>query len=464
METVVPIVFTTFHEVLLYKDGKLFCVHNSMPAYYGIAWSDEHLYILSRNGQKGEILLILDSSFREIESIHLGRDCNSHQMRYHNGELYYTDTASNRVEIINLESKTSKFIPVGNDRCDFNHLNGLTIESNKLWVCGGNNRLIVHRDVPSVFFQYDLESLKLIDSFDYGDAAHNYLDGYMTSSANSSIKHPDGRVWSDGGWIRGLDICGDSLCTSKSVVSIHSERGNNNAGNIIVLDKNNLCKQAEFEVLSVGQICDVLFINNGCSFWTRADLSQLKKVTYRLNWSKSMRKLEIGSGNLPLPGYEHLDIDANCPDVDYVCSMDEIPVEDNSFIEICSIHSIEHIGWRKLSKTLAEWYRVLEPGGKVHIATPNLKFICEAYLQNDKVWYEDLRRMRPEEKEHIVLNGFHCHSLWANFKLYSSGAGGDEHMACFDAFTMKHALSVAGFISIKILDESDSLIMEGYKA
>lgn len=176
-----------------------------------------------------------------------------------------------------------------------------------------------------------------------------------------------------------------------------------------------------------------------------------------------MRKLEIGSGNRPLPGYEHLDVDPNCPDLDYCCSMDSIPVDDNVFDEIVSIHSIEHIGWRKGLATLKEWHRVLKPGGKLHIATPNLLFIMRAYLENGPTWIKDFKSMHSEEQEHLKVAGFHCHTLWANFKIFSSGEGGDEHMACYDSFLLGHMLQEAGFSKVKVIADTDSLIMDAWK-
>lgn len=173
-----------------------------------------------------------------------------------------------------------------------------------------------------------------------------------------------------------------------------------------------------------------------------------------------MRKLEIGSGHRPLPGYEHLDVDPSCPHLDYCSSMDVVPVEDCVFDEVMSVHSIEHIGWRQGLPTLKEWYRVLKPGGKVKIATPNLRWIAEAYLENQSTWRHDFNAMHPEEQEYLKVNGSHCHALWANFKIFSSGAGGDEHMACYDSFLLGQLLASAGFRDIRVLHDEDSLIME----
>lgn len=175
------------------------------------------------------------------------------------------------------------------------------------------------------------------------------------------------------------------------------------------------------------------------------------------------KKLEIGSGNRPLPGYEHLDIDPNCPDLDYCCSMDKIPVESDVFDEIVSIHTLEHNSWRKGQDTLKEWYRIIKVGGKVRIEVPNLRWICKAYLENGQDWHDSFLGLHPNEQKHIHMNGFHSHTLWANFKLFSSTVNGDIHLAAYDEFLLRNMLSAAGFKSIETVSDCDVLIMEAYK-
>ena len=176
-----------------------------------------------------------------------------------------------------------------------------------------------------------------------------------------------------------------------------------------------------------------------------------------------MRKLELGSGNRPRPGYEHLDIDPACPDLQFCCSFDKIPVDDCSFDELLSVHSIEHISWRKTAQTLKEWCRVLKPGGKLRIECPNFRWICQAYLDNNATWYEDFRGLHPDEKKHLRVKNYHSNTLWANFKMFSSTANGDIHLAGLDAFTLKNQLEEAGFGHVDIVEDDKTLIVEAYR-
>ena len=176
-----------------------------------------------------------------------------------------------------------------------------------------------------------------------------------------------------------------------------------------------------------------------------------------------MRKLELGSGNRPRPGYEHLDIDPACPDLQYCCSFDDIPVADNTFDELISIHSIEHISWRRTAATLKEWCRVLKPGGKLRIECPNLRWICQAYLDNGAELQRDMNNLHPEERAHLKVKNWHSHTLWANFKIFSSTANGDIHLAGLDAFTLKHQLEEAGFCHVDVVQDDSTLTLEAYK-
>lgn len=180
-----------------------------------------------------------------------------------------------------------------------------------------------------------------------------------------------------------------------------------------------------------------------------------------------MRKLEIGSGHRPLEGYEHLDINKDCPHLEYIAPMDKIPVEDNAFDEIQAIHVIEHQPWRTTLATLTEWVRVLKPGGMVRIATPNLRWIAQSYVNaradNPDEYLRDANVMLDIEREKLHLNDQLDVGMWANFKIMSSGIEYDQHYACYDAIILGTLLKEAGCSKIEVEHDGDSLVMRGWK-
>ena len=179
------------------------------------------------------------------------------------------------------------------------------------------------------------------------------------------------------------------------------------------------------------------------------------------------RKLEIGSGNRPLEGYEHLDINPDCPCVEYVASMDKIPVENDTFDKIKAVHVIEHQPWKDTLATLTEWTRVLKPGGVITIATPNLRWIAQSYIdaraKDETAFREDVRIMTSDEKKTMTLDDDIDVAFWANFKIMSSGGKWDQHFACYDADLLGKLLILAGCSRTEVQHDGDSLIMKGFK-
>ena len=155
------------------------------------------------------------------------------------------------------------------------------------------------------------------------------------------------------------------------------------------------------------------------------------------------KKLEVGCGDYPQPGYIHLDI-RRFKHIDVVCDFgsERLPFEENELDEILSNHSIEHVSWRKLPHVLSEWYRVLKPGGKLFFRTPDLEFICRSYLDG-KVTKE-----HPNDENYIKK--FFSPSItpawWANIKLFAGqDYDGNYHQFAFDFEMAKNTLEKFGF-------------------
>jgi len=98
-----------------------------------------------------------------------------------------------------------------------------------------------------------------------------------------------------------------------------------------------------------------------------------------------VRKVQIGCGPNPLPGWMNTDIDV-MPGVIYVNALKPLPLPDGFIDYIFSEHMIEHITYENGNSLLKEAQRVLKPGGRIRIATPNLEFLIR--LHNE--WETDL--------------------------------------------------------------------------
>lgn len=81
-----------------------------------------------------------------------------------------------------------------------------------------------------------------------------------------------------------------------------------------------------------------------------------------------MRRLEIGPGRERLPGFETLNI-APGPFTDHVGDARRPPFKPGTFDEVYSSHCIEHVDWYDVEGTIAEWARILKPGGLLEVHT-----------------------------------------------------------------------------------------------
>ena len=83
------------------------------------------------------------------------------------------------------------------------------------------------------------------------------------------------------------------------------------------------------------------------------------------------RRVEVGSGALPRPGYIHVDYDGSLPDLQLRAGADHLPVPADWATEVLAIHVLEHMPPPLLASTLNEWRRVLKPGGVLEVHVPN---------------------------------------------------------------------------------------------
>ena len=91
-------------------------------------------------------------------------------------------------------------------------------------------------------------------------------------------------------------------------------------------------------------------------------------------------KVNIGSGGRPMAGYLNTDVTPH-PGVDRVCFAWDLGLPNESVSEIQCHHVIEHFFPKDWPPALTEFWRVLKPGGRIHLSCPDFGDMAKGYAE-----------------------------------------------------------------------------------
>ena len=91
-------------------------------------------------------------------------------------------------------------------------------------------------------------------------------------------------------------------------------------------------------------------------------------------------KLHLGCGPRHIPGFVHIDVHV-AGHVDIVGSVAHLPLRDASASLVYACHVLEHFDRWEYRNVLAEWFRVIEPGGLLRLAVPDFAACAALYYE-----------------------------------------------------------------------------------
>lgn len=163
-----------------------------------------------------------------------------------------------------------------------------------------------------------------------------------------------------------------------------------------------------------------------------------------------IERLELGSGFHPTPGFTHLDINPDAPDVDIVGSAWPLNLPDDSVGEIRAVDVLEHLSYWDTAEILADWFRVLRPGGKIYIQVPDAQTIMEWYVNRPAELLHRLPANLPQTPmagaAWRLLGGHHDGVYVEDNQDFRWNA----HYAMFSFSSLLKAMTKAGFVDIEI--------------
>lgn len=135
-------------------------------------------------------------------------------------------------------------------------------------------------------------------------------------------------------------------------------------------------------------------------------------------------RLNLGCGKHYKEGFINIDaFDATVADT--LMSVGDLAFQSNSVDAIEACQLIEHLGYLHAISALAEWFRVLKPGGTLLIETPDLESSMKQYLRGGH-----------DAKKELLT--------W----IYGVESPGMEHRLCFPKVLVKNLLKKSGFTGI----------------
>jgi len=165
--------------------------------------------------------------------------------------------------------------------------------------------------------------------------------------------------------------------------------------------------------------------------------------------STGVRKLQIGAGTNNLPGWLNTDIEPREGQA-FLDAMKPFPIPDNSLKYVYAEQVIEHLPFEGGMVMLRESHRVLAPGGKLRVATPDLRQLVALFDQDDT---EAERRFVTAQ---LKLEGLSVKERERPLFIMNMYFHAWGHQFLYDQQTLQLALESVGFRDVRFLRHNES--------
>jgi predicted SAM-dependent methyltransferase len=159
-----------------------------------------------------------------------------------------------------------------------------------------------------------------------------------------------------------------------------------------------------------------------------------------------IRKLQIASGSNVLSGWLNTDLNP-AKEIMFLDASKRLPFGDCTFDYIFTEHFIEHLKYRGGVQLVQECYRVLKPGGRLRISTPDLSFLIELHDENKT----------EVQKRYIKweVDQYSPDKVYAATFVINNFVRGD-HKFIYDYETLKNLLRKCRFVEVKRCEPGES--------
>jgi len=156
-------------------------------------------------------------------------------------------------------------------------------------------------------------------------------------------------------------------------------------------------------------------------------------------------RLNLGSGTTPIPGFINVDALDDAPGVDVVADISQrLPFDDGAVDLVYASHLLEHFPTDQVPELLAEWRRVLRPGGVLLVAVPDLEVIARTLVAKREGWFTPpngpwLGVLYGGQKDEYDFHKTGFTAPWLAHLMREAGFGEIEHVERFEEIPVADA-------------------------
>ena len=162
-----------------------------------------------------------------------------------------------------------------------------------------------------------------------------------------------------------------------------------------------------------------------------------------------VRKLQIGAGFNVLDGWVNVDSDPEISGVVYMDAAGRFPFPDRCLDYIFSEHLVEHLPHADGLHMLRESFRVLKPGGKIRVVTPDLEFYVSLFAKNRSDLQE--RYLSWATRAYLPHVEIRQPAFLLNHHMRYWG-----HQFLYDRETLRRSVCDAGFGDLRFNDANET--------
>lgn len=187
-----------------------------------------------------------------------------------------------------------------------------------------------------------------------------------------------------------------------------------------------------------------------------ASLATRRRVIAEYLRTHRVCMLQIGAGMNVLSGWLNADLEPLRPGVIYMDAAARFPLPDRSIDYLFSEHLIEHLSYEGGLHLLRESFRVLKPGGKIRVVTPDLEFYLSLFTASRSEMQE--RYLRWATRAYLPQVEINHPTLVLNHHVRHWG-----HQFLYDRETLSRSVTAAGFVepSYHRANETDEPAFKG---